>query len=112
MFPRQIRMLDAFEVGLITNIKRERRYNRCAGNGEIGVRVQTSGNPDPTGNEGATNGDLRTYIRQGNFKAALKGTSEEEKVIAELEDIVKKAHVVELSNKDNFTENYVEAMNF
>ena len=46
------------------------------------------------------------------LKAALKGTSEEEKIIAELEDIVKKAHVVELSNKDNFTENYVEAMNF
>lgn len=73
-YPYFIRMLDAFEVGLITNIKRERRYNRCAGNGEIGVRVQTSGNPDPTGNEGSTNGDLRTYIRQGNFMAALKGT--------------------------------------
>ena len=46
------------------------------------------------------------------LKAVLKGTSEEEKIIAELEDIVKRAHVVELSNKDNFTENYVDAMNF
>lgn len=46
------------------------------------------------------------------LKAALKGTSEEEKIIAELDDIVKRAHVVELSNKDNFTENYVDAMNF
>ena len=73
-YPHFIRMLDAFEVGLITNIKRERRYNRCAENGEIGVRIQASGHADPTGNEGSTNGDLRTYIRQGNFIAALKGT--------------------------------------
>ena len=73
-YPHFIRMLDAFEVGLITNIKRERRYNRCAENGDVGVRVQTSGHADPTGNEGSTNGDLQKYIRQGNYKAALKGT--------------------------------------
>ena len=68
------RMMNAFEVGLITNIQRERRYNRCAENGELGVRVQTSGHADPTGNEGSTNGDLQKYIRQGNYMAALKGT--------------------------------------
>ena len=67
------RMMNAFEVGLITNIQRERRYNRCAENGELGVRVQTSGHADP-GNEGSTNGDLQKYIRQGNYMAALKGT--------------------------------------
>lgn len=46
------------------------------------------------------------------LKAALMGADEEDKVISELEDIVKKAQLVELLNKDNFTENYVEALNF
>ena len=67
-------MLDAFEVGLINNIKRERRYNRSAEKGDVGVRIQTSGLPDPTGNEGTTNADLKTFIREGDYMAALKGT--------------------------------------
>lgn len=73
-FSRLRGMMDAFEVGLITNIKRERRYNRFSDNGSLGVRVQTSGHADPTGNEGTTNVDLKTYIRQGDYIAALKGT--------------------------------------
>lgn len=45
-------------------------------------------------------------------KAALRGQEDEDKVIAELERIAGMAQVVELLNKDDFAENYVEAMNF
>ena len=49
-FDNFIMLIDLFEEDLRNTLKEEKLYNKRAERGDPGVRVQTSGTGDPTGN--------------------------------------------------------------
>lgn len=76
-FDNFIRLIEMFEEGLRDTLKEEKLYNKRTERGEIGIRVQTSGCSDPTGNSAAGNIDLLNDMRIGSIDSALKGVDED-----------------------------------
>ena len=66
-------MVNAYEEGLIEEIKEERMTNRRLKYGELGVRVQTSGYSDPTSSEGDEQTEIANAVKAGDYITALRG---------------------------------------
>lgn len=72
-YARFIPMINAYERGLIDDIKQERIYNRRIENGELGIKVQTSHISKPTESEGELNSIIEKAVREGDYVTALHG---------------------------------------
>lgn len=66
-------MVNAYEDGLIDEIKEERMTNRRLKHGDLGVRVQTSGYSNPTSSEGDEDVEVETAVKAGDYITALRG---------------------------------------
>ena len=71
------RLIEMFEEDLRNTIKEEKQFNKRSERGDLGVRVQTSFNGDPTGNGAVRELELVQDIRSGNITKALKGADED-----------------------------------
>lgn len=66
-----LRMVDSIISGLAYEIESEILFNRRQAKGDLGVRVQTSGISDVTGNTAATRGDIANALKACNFSGGI-----------------------------------------
>ena len=66
-----LRMVDSIISGLAYEIESEILFNRRQAKGDLGVRVQTSGISDVTGNTAATRGDIANALKSCNFSGGI-----------------------------------------
>ncbi|WP_026653325.1 hypothetical protein [Butyrivibrio proteoclasticus] len=76
-FDNFIMLIDLFEEDLRNTLKEEKLYNKRAERGDPGVRVQTSGTGDPTGNEATNNVQLARDLQSGNIEQVMRGADED-----------------------------------
>ncbi len=87
-YPRFMQMVDGYEQCLSIIIRTEREYNRSKKNGDLGVRVQTSGVSDPTAKQAIENVMIQEAIRAGDIETALKDTDDYERHAVEIKTLV------------------------
>lgn len=67
-YPNFIRLVEGYEQSLGIIIKEERAYARRSKQGDLGVRVQTSGTSDPTAKAAIENIMIMEAIQKGNLE--------------------------------------------
>ena len=83
-----INIVDGYEQCLSIQIRNEREYKRRKNNGDLGLRVQTSGLSDTTARIAMENVMIQEAIRKGNFDEALKGADDVEKHRKEMQTLI------------------------
>lgn len=83
-----INIVEGYEKCLSIQIRNEREYNRRKNNGDLGIRVKTSGISDTTARIAIENIMIEEAIKTGNFDEALKGTDNVEKHKREIQTLI------------------------
>lgn len=68
-YPNFIRLVEGYEQSLSIIIKEERAFARRSHQGDLGVRVQTSGTSDPTAKAAIENIMIMEAIQNGNLES-------------------------------------------
>ena len=75
-YPTFLNMVNVYEFGLINKIREERVTNRRISRGELGVRVQTSNQSNPTSTEGDERDEISNAVKAGDYITALRGADD------------------------------------
>jgi len=95
-YPNFIRLVEGYEQSLSFIIKEERAYARRSQQGDLGVRVQTSGTSDPTAKAAIENIMILEAIQKGNLEEITSG----------LDDQVSQKYEREVTTIQNMREDY------
>ena len=64
-------VVDSRTNGILYLIENEKSTNRRLKNGDLGIRIQTSDRPDPTGNTASSRADIRKALMDCNFSGGV-----------------------------------------
>lgn len=81
-------IIDGYEKCLSIQIRNEREYNRRKNNGDLGIRVQSSGISDTTARIAIENVTIQEAIKKGNYEEALKGVDDYAKHKREIQTLI------------------------